>query len=265
MRIRSCSFLFLASVQILALTLGAGPAQGQTILNTERFQLSEVEGFHVSADFSVNGQRGNSDVLNVSSSGIVGTRTGPHWIRFIFGGRFLSNEERSILDSQFGQVRYSYIVTDRTRSFHFVQAQKNESLRLRSRWLVGSGVRHTVFEGDHASLSVGAGLMGEWERLNADAVGPDESRRRDALRMANQAVYSYDLNSGARVLNILYLQPEVGDWSNLRILNDLGLLVPISSWLRVTLSAEWRRDTRPPSELERDDLSFSVSLGLDHR
>lgn len=265
MRIRSCPFLLLVSVQILSLALGAGPARGQTILNTERFQLAEVEGFHASVDFSVNGERGNSEVLNVASSGIVGTRAGRHWIRLIFGGRFLSDEERSILDSQFGQLRYSYIVSERTRSFHFVQAQKNESLRLRSRWLVGTGIRHTLFEGDHANLSLGTGLMGEWERLNADAVGPDESRERDALRMANQAVYSYDLDSGARILNILYLQPEVGDLSNLRVLNDLGLLVPISSWLRVTMSAEWRRDTHPPSELERDDLSFSISLGIDHR
>lgn len=261
---RSC----LLAALLLVLTVAAPAPRGlqaQTILNTERFQLSEVDGFHVSADLSLTGERGNSEVLNASTSGIVGARTGRHWTRFIFGGRFLSDEERSILDNRFGQLRYSYILSERTRSFHFVQAQKNESLRLRSRWLLGSGLRHDLIEGDHASLSVGTGLMGEWERLDADAVGPGESTERDALRMANQLVYSYDLDSGARVLNILYLQPDVTELSNLRILNDLGLLVPVSDHVRVTLSAEWRRDTQAPSGLVKDDVTVSMSIGIDRR
>ncbi len=237
----------------------------QTILNTERFQLSEVDGFHLSASFSMNGDRGNSEVLNIASSGIVGVLAGSHWTRFIFGGKFLSNEERSILDNRFGQIRYSYIFSDRTQSFHFVQAQRNETLRLRSRWLLGSGLRHTIVESERTSLSLGTGLMGEWERLNADAVGEGDPTESEALRMANQAIYSFELASGARILNILYFQPDITDFSDLRVLNDLGLVVPVTEHVRLTLSVEWRRDTRPPSELGKDDLTFSMSLGIDVR
>ncbi|TVP55458.1 MAG: DUF481 domain-containing protein [Gemmatimonadales bacterium] len=256
------SLLLMATIGILMLP---GDLTAQTILNTERFQLSEVEGFHLSASFSMNGDRGNSEVLNIASSGIVGVLAGRHWTRFIFGGKFLSNEERSILDNRFGQVRYSYIFSDRTQSFHFVQAQKNETLRLRSRWLVGSGIRRTVVDGERSSLAVGTGLMGEWERLSDDAVGEGDPTESEALRMANQAIYSFELASGARIINILYFQPDVTDFSDLRVLNDLGLVVPITEHVRLTLSGEWRRDTRPPSELGKDDLTFSMSIGIDRR
>ncbi len=258
----------LALLLVMAL---AGPgafapqASAQTILNTERFQLSEVDGFHMSADFSADGEWGNSEVLTLGASGIVGQRGGRHWVRLIFGGKYLADEERAILDNRFGQVRYSYIFSDRTQSFHFVQAQRNETLRLRSRWLVGSGVRRTLHESEYSSLALGTGLMGEWERLDASAVGEGDPTDLDALRMANQGVYTRDLDSGVRVINILYLQPDVTDFSDLRILNDLGVLVPLTDHVRLTLSAEWRRDTRPPSELDKDDLTVSMSLGVDFR
>jgi hypothetical protein len=241
------------------------PAAAQTILNTERFQLREVSGFHVSADLSANGQRGNSRILTVNSSGMTGLLTGRHWPRVIFGARYLSTRETALLDSRFVQLRYSYILDPRLRTFHFVQLQRTETLRLRSRWLLGSGIRRTLFEAEHGSFDLGTGLMGEWEELQPDAVGPEESTSLRALRMANLAVFSRDFASGARILNILYFQPDVSDFGDLRLLNDLGLFVPLTEHVRLTASVEWRRDTRPPGELESDDLSFSFGVGIDMR
>jgi hypothetical protein len=239
------------------------PLNGQTILNTERFQLAEVEGFHFSGDLSADLQLGNNRILDVKTSGIVGTLDGRHWPRLIFGGRYLSRRDDSLLDEQFVQARYSYILSPNSRTFHFVQAQKNETLLLRSRWLVGSGVRTTFVRSGGIRLSAGTGLMGEWERLDLDALGPDDEPRLRALRMANLAVASLDLDSGARVLNILYLQPDVTDLGDLRILNELALLVPITHWIRATVALEWRRDTRPPSTLKKDDTKLRMGLGVD--
>lgn len=246
-------------------TLLATGAAAQTILNTERFQLAEVDGFHMSADLSIDGQRGNKEILNAGTSGIVGVRTPRHWTRVVFGGRYLSDADRAILDSRYVQLRYSYLVSERTRTFHFVQAQRNETLRLRSRWLVGSGVRRTVASGEHTSFAVGTGLMGEWEEVSRDAVEAGAATSARALRMANLAVLSRDLDSGARVLNILYVQPDVGALSDVRVLNDLGILVPITERLRATLSAEWRHDSRPPAALGKNDLTFRMGLGIDVR
>lgn len=253
------------------LLLGLLPASGalaQTILNTERFQLSEVDGFHLSADLSANGSQGNSRILNVSSSGIIGVRDDRHWTRVIFGGKFLSDTERSILDNQYIQLRYSRLLSPRTRTFHFVQAQRNETLRLERRYLVGSGIRYRLAGGDRSPtrLDVGTGLMGEWETLDEDLItDPDESNSLRALRMANLAVLSHELSQGARLVNILYLQPDVSAPGDVRVLNDLGLLIPLTTHARVTLSAEWRYDSQPPGDLRPNDLSWSMGIGIDLR
>jgi hypothetical protein len=240
-------------------------AHAQVILNTERFQLAEVTGFHLSGDASVDVQRGNSRILDLSTAGMVGVLEGRHWTRVIFGGRYLSDEERSLLDQQFVQLRYSYIFARDLRTFHFIQAQKNETLLLRSRWLLGSGIRRTFVETERTSVSAGTGLMWEWERLDRAALGPGDPGRLQALRIANLGVWSVDLQGGARILNIFYLQPDVGELGDMRILNELGLLVPITHWIRATASLEWRRDTRPPSELGRDDVNFRIGLGVEFR
>lgn len=253
---------------VLLWSLAPAPASAQTILNTERFQLFEVDGFHLSADLSADGSQGNSRFLNVSSSGIVGFRDESNWTRLIFGGKFLSDANRSILDNQYAQLRYSRLLSPRTRTFHFLQAQRNETLRLNRRYLAGTGIRYRVVGGDRSRtrLDAGTGLMGEWERLDPDAFDdPEVETSLRALRMANVAVLSHDLEGGARLVNILYVQPDIGEVRDIRILNDLGLLIPITSSARVTISAEWRYDSQPPGDLRRNDLSWSAGFGIDMR
>ncbi len=257
-----------AALLALALSLPLAlptTASAQTILNTERFQLTEVEGPHLSATFSATGRRGNSEIFVVDGSGIAGIRTGSHWTRLIFGGSYLSDGDRSLLDSRFVQLRYSWIPNERFQTFHFVQAQQNESLRLRSRWLVGSGAQQRLAGGERGSISVGTGAMLEWERLDPGAVGPEDPTALDAVRMANLAVARYETESGIRILNIVYVQPRFDDFSDLRILNDLGVAFPVTERVRFTVSGEWRRDTRPPSNLERDDLVLRMGITLDFR
>ncbi len=260
---RSLSLLLL-TIPLLVASLLVPPheARAQVILNTERYQMTEVEGFHLNGDLSGSVQRGNRKILNLSTSGIVGYSAARHWPRLIFGGRFLRDDTRSILDQQYVQLRYSYLLSPRLQTFHFVQAQKNETLLLQSRWLLGSGLRWTFAETDRLLVAAGTGVMGEWERLDRGRLGPDDSSELDAVRMANLGVIRWSFASGAQLVNITYVQPDVTEFSDLRLLNDLGLSAPITDWARTSASLEWRRDTRPPSTLERDDLSIRLGLSF---
>ncbi len=259
---RARAVLFSTTLILCGLTVPAH-TRGQTILNTERFQLDEVTGPHLSADLSASLKRGNAEVLDVSTSGMVGTVVGRHWPRLIFGGRYLSTKDRSILDDQFIQIRYSYILSPRTRTFHFFQAQENLTLLQESRFLLGTGVRRTFFESERVSLALGTGVMGEWETLDPDRLEPSDSPEENTLRMANLGVLTWTASSGARLLNIFYVQPDLGDLGNVRVLNDLDLSMPLTESLRATLRLEWRRDSRPPATLSKDDLSLRAGFALE--
>lgn len=246
----------------------AGPisgVQGQTILNTERFQLTPVDGPHLSSTFSFTGRRGNAQILQADASGIVGWRAPEHWVRLIYGGGWLSDGDRTLVDNRFVQLRYSWIPHDRVQTFHFVQAQKSETLRLRSRWLVGSGVQGRVWQHEQASLSVGTGAMAEWERLDPTKINPDDDPRQDVVRMANLAVFRAESESGARLLSILYVQPRFTRPGDLRVLQDLGLSFPVTERFRFTSSLEWRHDTRPVEGVRPNDLILRTGFTIEFR
>ncbi len=241
------------------------PLEAQTILNTERFQLAEVDGPHLTLNLSATGRRGNTELFVADASGIAGIQRERHWTRVIFGGSYLRADETSILNNRFVQLRYSWIPNEQFQTFHFVQLQRNDNLKLRSRLLVGSGAQARVASGERRSLSLGTGAMLEWEELQADAVAPGVSPDTRALRMANLAVYRHDLASGATILNILFFQPRIDDFGDLRVLNDLGITFPVTEQVRLTFTGEWRRDTRPPEALGRDDLIFRAGVSIDFR
>jgi hypothetical protein len=258
----------LTILSALALILPAGwavpsPLAAQTILNTERFQLAQVDGPHLSTTLSFTGRRGNSEVLQADVSGMAGWRAPDHWIRLIYGGGWLSDGDRTLLDSRFLQLRYSWIPSERVQTFHFVQAQKNETLRLQSRWLVGSGIQGQLRVGERTSLSAGTGAMAEWERLDPSKIGPDDDPRQDAIRMANLAVFRAESEGGVRLLSIVYVQPRFDNLADARILQDVGLSFPVTERVRFTTSAEWRHDTRPVSGVRPNDLIVRTGLTLE--
>ena len=252
-------------LSLIGLAAPSPQLDAQTILNTERFQLTQVDGPHLSSTFSFTGRRGNSEVLQADASGMVGWRLPDHWVRIIYGGGWLSDGERNLLDNRFLQLRYSWIPNDRVQTFHFVQAQKNETLRLRSRWLVGSGVQGRLWEGEQASLSVGTGAMAEWERLDPDKISPQDDPRQDAIRMANLAVFRAESKAGARLLSILYVQPRFSSPGDARILQDVGLSFPVTERVRFTSSAEWRHDTRPSGGVRPNDVIVRTGVTLEFR
>lgn len=254
--------LFPALLLVLPLLVPA-PARAQTILNVERFQLSARQGMHVELDLSGSGQAGNSRILDARIQGIVGVVTEHHWPRIILGGRYLrQGGQEPVLDNQFVQLRYSYLFSPTTRSFHFVQVQRNETLRLRERLLVGSGLQRDFQPTEATRLSLGGGLMGEWEELDPDAVGAGDAVDSRVVRLTVVGVVRHTLEAGPELVNIAYLQPDVTEPADLRILNDVALRVPLGSAVTAVLSSEWRYDSRPPSVLRSWDLSYRMGVTI---
>lgn len=253
-----CAVLLLLSLGILA---PAAPAAGQAILNVERFHSGEVDGMHAAVTLSGKGTLGNSEVVDVKLEGIVGHRAEKHWPRLIIGGSYLRKRgQEPLFDNRFAQLRYSYLVSDATQTFTFVQAQQNETLRLRERWLVGNGVRRQFGSGDGFSVNLGTWAMWELEEVTPDAVTPGEDARSSVFRMSNIAVLRHDFSEGARIMGTTYFQPRIDAFGDFRVLSELALLVPVTERIRLTVSTDWRHDSRPPPSLRADD--FTMNFGI---
>jgi hypothetical protein len=259
------------TVLVLVAVTGLAPAAtspltAQAILNVERFQLHEVDGVHVGASLSGSASFGNSEVVNLRAEGIVGNRTGRHWPRIIFGGSYLRQRGReAILDNQYAQLRYSYELSRVWSTFHFVQVQRNQTLLLRERQLLGSGVRAALVRRERIAFDLGTGAMLEREVLDSEALSPGGEATANVVRMANMAVWTREFATGARLVSITYLQPRLDLPADFRLLSDLGLRAPVTSVLGLTVSGNWRHDSRPPAALRANDIGLNVGLSVDVR
>jgi len=257
--------LILSRLVPLALLLVPARLSAQTILNVERLQPQDVLGYHWGVEGEFGLDAGNTDAIELNSGLVLGhRRTSGHWLR-VFGGVDLTDEEGAERETDlYLHLRYNHQLTERLKTFHFVQLQDNRTGWLRERWLVGSGLRLRVMDGV-AKLDLGSGAMFEAEELDAGQELGAHPADSDVWRMANLVVFTRPLVERVRLIGVGYLQPDLGDFEDLRLLADASIVISLTDALDLTLRNQWRYDSRPPASREAHDLKITTGFTVSFR
>lgn len=234
----------------------------QSILNVERLQPVDVRGAHLDLDLGASLSGGNTEVIDVSAVTVLGYLGGSHWIRLLGGIDFLSEESSDLVNNRFAHIRYNYILSPRLRTFHFAQIQANRNLLLSRRVLYGSGLRVRAIARPRVRLDLGTGVMYEDEHLDPRRLPADDDPNTEVFRAANLAVLGWTPGPRVTLTSTTYFQPDLGELDDFRVLSDLNLSVPLASALDLELSLRWRHDSRPPADLESDDLKLTSGLSI---
>ncbi len=250
-----------ASTLAVALSVAA-PVEGQAILNVERLQVDTREGFSGTATAAGSYAAGNTDVLQLDAALGAAYRGARHWPRLFAGGELLRSGNGRIVDNRFAHLRYGYLFSPRVRSFHFVQVQSNNNLLVAWRVLVGTGLRRRISMADRLTLELGSGPMLERERLDRDRVGSGVPLQTSVVRLATVGVVRWQVGADVTLLNVAYHQPAVGAFGDFRLLDDLTLSSRLGRGLSVDVTLNWRHDSRPPPEVDGDDVRLRVGLAL---
>lgn len=229
-------------------------AHAQVIRSYESMDRSAGERYYATADVSLDGSGGNADYVDLELSGALGFRGVSHWLRLYPSYHLKRSDGRDFVLERSAHLRHSYFLTPRTRSYAFVQVQTDRSIDLERRTLVGGGVRRRFIELGGGGVDVGVGVMFERERVKGE-------RGRSSLRGAN--LFSVYGDAGSVSLSGTgYVQPVLDEPGDHRLAVVLGATVPLGSILSLNVSTHWRRDSRPPPAIEKDDVGMSLGLRL---
>jgi len=231
----------------------------QTLVNTEKFEFLNDKKYSLGAELTYDGSFGNSDVHELSSSLFFGYKFKKKNLLRLMGGLvFLSEEKEEIQNDGYLQLRYNYIISPIFRTFHFYQIQHNITILLERRDLLGSGIRITVFPKDSTlvKMYVGIGAMYETEKLLPDMIGPDDKVNSYLFRMANYFSFRYDITPRIKLLDIVYYQPAFNDFTDYRLLNEFSMVFSFTEKFLFQFSFSYRRDSKPPSTLEKEDWNI---------
>ncbi len=236
---------------------------GQGILNTEKYEQNAARAFSLAATFGYEGARGNTNLNKTDLEMFSEYHFRHHIFRLVGGFNFLNSGGERITSNIYSQIRYNYVFTERLQSFMFYQLQNNEILLIRRRELAGAGIRISLLNADSAKIRVDAGIGGMYENelLNEKSSEIPAGTANHYFRMTDFLSARYS-SGKIKIVDVLYYQPLMRQFSDFRLYNDLTLQFAIQKHLSFGAGMTYRYDSRPPGSLKRYDIGIKNSIIL---
>jgi len=249
-----------------------GLAWGQ--VNTEKLRKAGDDGgFSGHIDASVAIRSGNTNLIQVGSGFRVQYTTfhaqtstaAPKEtkdVAFIVANQSYGEKaEEKFINKGFTHVRWTRMWLPWLGSEIFGQAEFNEFIRLELRALGGIGARVTAVNEKQVQLVAGTGYMLEYELLDEDATTDDPASL--LHRWTSYVVLRANLwQESLRWLSTVYVQPQLEDFSDYRILADGELMVKVTDTFGLGIAANLRYDSQPPLDVEPLDISVTNKIRL---
>ena len=243
------------ALAVPALLLSASSAHAQVIRGYESLDRNAGEAYYATLDFDVEGALGNSEFVDAEFSGAFGYKGDSQWVRFYPAYRLKRSDGENVIHDRSAHIRHSFRISERIRTFAFVQVQAEESIELERRFLIGGGIRSQLVRLGSGGIDLGIGLM------------LDEERRTDRdVRSDVRGANLFSIYGDAGVVELsgsIYFQPVIETWSDHRVLVLVSAIVPLVAHVSLRLSSFWRRDSRPPSSIEKHDSGVLIGFRLD--
>lgn len=227
-----------------------------SIVNIEKVDVDSKAGpFQGELDFKISGASGNSD--NFSSS--LGSRFQWNDIStqfVVFKYNYAKSFDVTSKDSTFMHYRFivnpkSFITTE-----YFLQAEDNEFKLLNLRTLIGGGYRFRLFEqGDLYQGRLGLGVFYSREENNDVDNTIDETNRFNGY-----FTFLYKIKKGLNFLTTSYYQPDVDQFSDYRLLEQLSLEFNLAKSLLYFVTIDISYDSDPVVGLKKNDTSYKSGI-----
>lgn len=254
--IRTKIYLVMAAVFVIK------PLMPKTIVNTEKLSVYAEQDHLAGIEMNVDIEKGNSNISSFDGTTFLFYEKKNHMIKLVAGWEYLSEEYNDIIERYFLQLRYNYLLGSGFRTFSFYQIQRNKSLLLKRRQLLGTGLRKILSPFDSLKIDAGTGVMIENEFLDIHKISSNEKTEQMTCRISNVVTVLYKLESQFSILNSTFLQPDVKDFRDFRFLNESTLIFTVKKFLLLSTSFIWRYDSQPPGDLKKSDFNLKTGVVL---
>lgn len=238
----------------------------QAIVNVESLRIDpdkKQQGFDALFSLDINGNNGNTQNARSSLGAQLKWYNPRSTDLVIVDYAYGESADLKDTDKSFFHYRHVWAVNPVLSWEAFGQLQTNEFTRLKLRSLVGGGARLNILsDSDVHTAYLGLGLLRSREKLDA-LLGTIDEQQQYATRANIYQVYQYRISPQSRLINMVYYQPDVSEFSDYRLLEQLALKVDINDRLSLKVSVDLAHDSRPPQSIESTDTSYNT--GLEYR
>ncbi len=168
------------------------------------------------------------------------------------------SEDESFERNGYYHLRHNYILSERWSTELFGQYQVNLPLRIKARYLLGTGVRYSLFKNSRGKLALGSSVMYEYdaelnnERLNRAVRGNFYL----SLLLNKKDRYAFS--------SIVYYQPDLLYWTDFRFNGELRFAFDLWKSLQFVVVAVGNYDAFPVVDADIPRLTYKLTNGLSY-
>jgi putative salt-induced outer membrane protein YdiY len=243
------------SIFTALLLLLCTPSFGQ-IVNIENLRLTDdKQGWSGRAEMNFNFIMNTRQLLQLGGEVRARYLRRKHQFLLVGDQSFVKSEDNDFVNRGFQHFRYDYRFTDSSKFYYeaFQQSQFNRIQRIDFRHLLGSGIRYDVINGKKYQLSLGSGLMWEYEEL------VDGGITRDLL---STSFLSFDgqFNESIGINTISYFQPKITNAGDYRFSNETSIRFKINKYLSFRVIYSLMHDSREIEGVRKTNYVFRNAL-----
>ena len=231
----------------------------QSIVHAENKRLEgDKEGFSGNIQLGLNFVQNINDVLqSQNASQFQYVHKKHNFISVNALNLTIFNESRIINDG-FQHFRYGYKFSNRLTWEAFVQAQYNEIIKIRGRYLTGTGPRFKILDTKEDSIKVYFGVMymPEYEEETTDIINRHH-------RVSNMLSFGWPISDKIEIDLISYYQPDLARVSDFRVSSEFRISIQLIERLSFNYSMAWFYDSYPPEGIRNVFYNIRNTLRFD--
>lgn len=233
-------------------------------INTEKFREdSDSLGFSGNLDLSATVITGNTDFKLLSLGGRLNQNWGDDYTFLVLDGGLGWESGNRFVDAALAHLRNVITLSDLIQLEQFAQFDFNKKRLLLSRELIGGGIRLRILEEGGFKFRLGTSYFFEHEEydLAVNSIHPNST---NAHRFSNYVTMEFELEKNVKLIIVSYIQPDITNIEDYRILNETAFEVSISKLIDLNFKFNLRYDNKPPDNIKQNDTisKFGITFNF---
>lgn len=228
----------------------------QQIVHIENRRLAaDKQGWSGDISINISFIQNQNEIFIMNNNLKVQYAQDKHSIISITENNFQRVNKKGFVNDGFQHFRYNYKYTQNITYEAFQQFQFNDVLKMKFRYLTGTGPRFSVIKNDSLKtrLFIGVLYMFEYEEETTGKINL-------ALRNSNYVSLGFPIGSNIIIDMISYFQPDIFNFNDYRFSAQGVMQIKLSEKLSYNLSINYIHDEVPPEGIRKTYYNFRNGL-----
>lgn len=222
------------------------------IVDIETSRIEDFVGTKTSINLGFDGSSGTVDRANYSLGARIDLNS-ENWNRFLIFNYSRREKDKSINENNtFVHFRFARKLSQFLAVEFFIQSNEKPLEKIEERNLIGAGVRISPLK----DLRLGIGLFDENEKRT-------NLNERNTTRLNTYLNYLLKISENTSLNSLIYFQPDIDDFSEIRSLLRLNLRVKAVENFFININYEYVHDSSPPLGTDKKNSIYGVKLSYE--